>query len=145
MAEGSGEGIRRASEWCKSTMISSRSGRTRGNSALPLRSRAGTVAESCEKRSIPPRTGTTKSLTIPAWNRLHLDKTLFEGEVDDHLEIEIRGEELDFLQNDQLERYHRVFEGDPSSWIGFYHPGDEGSTDPERMSNWWIYLEVESA
>ena len=82
----------------------------------------------------------------PAWNRLHLDKTLFEGEVDDHLEVEIIGEELDFLSaNDQLEHYHRVFEGDPSSWIGFYHPGDEGSSDPERMSNWWVYLEIEGA
>ena len=82
----------------------------------------------------------------PAWNRLQLDKTLFEGEVDDHLEVEIIGEELDFLTpNDQLDRYHRVFEGDPSSWIGFYHPGDEGSSDPERMNNWWIYLEIEGA
>ncbi len=82
----------------------------------------------------------------PAWNRLRLDAVLFEGEVDDHLEVDILGEELDFLSaDDQLDRYHRVWEGDPSDWIGHYRPGDEGSDDPEQMSNWWVYLEIEEA
>ena len=97
------------------------------------------------KTVLPSDDGHYAIMDNPAWNRLKLDKTLFEGEVDDHLEVEIVGEELDFLQNDQLDRYHRVFEGDPSSWVGFYHPGDEGSTDPERMNNWWIYRDVEAA
>ena len=80
----------------------------------------------------------------PARNRLYLNKVLFEGEVDDHLEVEIDAEEVDWLTaNDQLGRYHRVWTGSPSSWIGFYHPGDEGSTDPERMGKWGITLEIE--
>jgi hypothetical protein len=96
----------------------------------------------------PPESGLKfyKVSDNPAWNRLKLDKVLFEGEVDDRLEVEILGEELDFLSpNDQLDLYHRVFEGDPASWVGLYHPGDEGSSDPERMSNWWVYLEIENA
>ncbi len=82
----------------------------------------------------------------PAWNRLRLDEVLFEGEVDDHLEIDILGEELDTLTaNDELDRYHRVLEGDPASWVGLYEPGDEGSKDPERMTNWWVYIRIEKA
>ncbi len=99
-----------------------------------------------EKTVLPNEKDHYKVMDNPAWNQLKLDKTLFEGEVDDHLDVEIIGEEIDLLsRNDQLDRYHRVFEGDPSSWVGLYHPGDEGSTDPERMSNWWVYLEVEPA
>ncbi|MDH3224954.1 MAG: hypothetical protein OEO23_14630, partial [Gemmatimonadota bacterium] len=49
----------------------------------------------------------------PRWNRLnHLDKVLFEGEVTDHLVVELRGEELDdFSDNDELEFYRREFNG----------------------------------
>lgn len=82
----------------------------------------------------------------PAWNELRLDEVLFEGEIDDHLEVEIRGEDVDFASaDDPLETYHRVWEGDPSEWFGLYHPGDEGSDDPERLSNWWVYLKIEEA
>ena len=102
-----------------------------------------------KKTILPPPESGLKFYKIrdnPAWNRLKLDKVIFEGEVDDHLEVDIIGEELDFLTpNDQLDPYHRTFEGDPSTWIGLYHPGDEGVGDPERRSNWWIYLEVEGA
>jgi hypothetical protein len=82
----------------------------------------------------------------PAWNRRRLDEVLFEGEVEDHFELEIRGEEIDLLSaNDELDTYHRVWEGPPQDWIGHYRPGDEGSDDPERMSNWWAYIEIEEA
>jgi hypothetical protein len=82
----------------------------------------------------------------PAWNRLTLNELLFEGEVTDHLQVEILGEELDLLTpNDHLTPYRRVFEGDPESWIGLHHPGDQGAPDPERMEDWWVYLEVERA
>jgi hypothetical protein len=80
----------------------------------------------------------------PSWNRLHLNEVLFDGEVDDHLEVEIEGEELDFLKpNDKLPTYRRVFEGSPSAWVGLYRPGDEGTDDPERMKEWWVFLEIE--
>lgn len=81
----------------------------------------------------------------PAWNRKQLDQVVFEGEVDDHLEIEIKGEELDVGSSDWLTPYRRVFEGPPSSWIGKYRPGDEGSQDPERMKDWGVFLDIEKA
>ena len=69
----------------------------------------------------------------PRWNRLKdLDKVLFEGEVTDHLVVELRGEELDQLsKNDQLESYSRKFEGarfgahrsHPARRRGFRRPG----------------------
>ena len=117
-------------------------GEFRFTATVTSRNRGGIEA----KTVLPGEQDHYKVMDNPAWNQLKLDKTLFEGEVDDHLEIEIIGEELDLVgPNDQLERYHRVFQGDPDDWIGFYRPGDEGSADPERMSNWWVYLEVEKA
>lgn len=99
-----------------------------------------------EETTLPRKKDFYRISDNPAWNRLRLDEVLFEGEVEDHMEIELIGTELDFLSaDDQLDRYHRVWEGSPSDWIGHYRPGDEGSDDPERMSNWWIYLEIEKA
>ena len=74
----------------------------------------------------------------PRSNRLNdLDKVIFEGDVADDLTIELRGEELDqFSKNDQLDRYTRTFAGPISDHIGVIQPGDEGSDDPENMSNW---------
>lgn len=92
-----------------------------------------------------PREGHFLISDDPSWNQRHLNEVIFEGEVDDHLEIEIAGEELDLVRNDQLPTYHRVFEGSPSSWIGAYRPGDEGSGDPERMKEWWIFLDIQGA
>lgn len=81
---------------------------------------------------------------MPGWNRKELDQVVFEGEVDDHLEVELHGEELDFLSpDDQLETYHRVFEGPPSSWFGEYYPGDEGGDDPEHLSNWKVCYAIQ--
>lgn len=83
----------------------------------------------------------------PAWNKLNLDRVIFEGEVDDALTVELLGEELDTLSaNDQLDAYKRVFNGPPDSWVGIYGPGDEGrSTDPENMSNWRVNYSIERA
>lgn len=80
----------------------------------------------------------------PAWNKMNLDKVLFDGMVTDHLEVELRGEELDMLSaNDQLDHYTREFEGPPASWIGQYQPHDEESDDPENMTNWRICYEIQ--
>jgi hypothetical protein len=82
----------------------------------------------------------------PRWNRLkNLDKVLFEGEVSDHLVVELRGEELDqFSANDQLDTYRRTFTGPIGKHIAVIQPGDEGSDDPENMSNWRIGYEIEA-
>lgn len=86
----------------------------------------------------------------PAWNKVVLNRTIFEGEVDDHLVIELLGEEIDTMSaNDQLDSYHREFRGSPANWAGWYGPGDDVSpeeintADPENMSNWRICYAIE--
>jgi hypothetical protein len=92
-----------------------------------------------------PKEGHYSISDDPSWNQRHLNEIVFEGEVDDHIEVEITGEELDFLKTDKLTPYRRVFEGPPAGWVGYYRPGDEGSDDPERMKDWWVFLEIEKA
>jgi hypothetical protein len=102
----------------------------------------GIIAET----RLPSGDGAYSVSDHPARNRLYLNHVIFEGEVRDHLEVEIIGDEIDTLSaNDRLGRYHRVWTGLPASWVGFYHPGDEGSTDPERMEKWNVTLEIEPA
>ena len=93
-----------------------------------------------------PRKGHYPISDHPRWNRLNdLDKVLFEGEVTDHLEIQLRGEELDqFSANDELEFYHRTFSGPIQDYMRLIQPGDEGSDDPENMSNWRVGYEIEA-
>lgn len=81
----------------------------------------------------------------PRFNKVDkLDVVIFEGEAGETLEVEMRGEEIDqFSANDHLDPYEKVFEGDAASWVGRQAPGDEGSTDPENMSNWRICYDIE--
>ena len=86
----------------------------------------------------------------PAWNKLNLEKVIFEGEVSGQLKVELTGEELDFLSaNDQLDHYERTFSGTPGSWLGQYGPGDDEAEirpdDPENMNNWRISISIERA
>ena len=85
-----------------------------------------------EERRMPAK-GHYSISDRPRWNRLkNLDKVLFEGEVSDHLVVELRGEELDqFSANDQLDTYRRTFTGPIGSHVAKVQPGDEGSDDPE--------------
>ncbi len=80
----------------------------------------------------------------PGWNRLEkLNKVLFEGVPGKELVVELKGEELDQLSaNDTLDHYRREFSGPPDAWIGHYEPVDEGSSDPENMSNWRICYDI---
>jgi hypothetical protein len=85
----------------------------------------------------------------PAWNKVVLNRTIFEGDVDDHLVVEVMGEELDTMSsNDQLDPYRREFRGVPSKWFGMYGPGDDAAaevnpTDPENMRNWRVCYIIE--
>jgi hypothetical protein len=80
------------------------------------------------------------------FNKMKVDKTLFEGEAGDSLVVELSGEELDrWSKNDLLEPYRKEFTGPLSSWIGRYQPADEGSDDPENLSDWRICYDVELA
>jgi hypothetical protein len=87
----------------------------------------------------------------PAWNKVVMNRNIFEGEVSDHLVVELLGEELDTLSaNDHLDTYRREFRGEPSAWFGWYGPGDDttqevNSADPENMSNWRVCYVIEQA
>jgi len=93
-----------------------------------------------------PKEGFFEISDHPSWNQKHLNEVVFEGEVDDHLEVEVLGEELDrFSKSDNLTPYRRVFQGPPATWTGLYRPGDEGENDPERLRDWSVFLEVQKA
>lgn len=80
----------------------------------------------------------------PGWNFVTLNKVLFEGDIEDHLVVELMGEEIDLMSaNDQLDKYERVHEGPVDDWLGLYEPADEGSADPEAMTNWRISYIIE--
>jgi hypothetical protein len=75
----------------------------------------------------------------PGQNYVTLNKTLYEGEAGEHLIVELYGEEIDVLSaNDELDHYKREHRGPVDDWVGLYEPADEGSGDPEAMSNWRI-------
>ena len=80
----------------------------------------------------------------PGWNFVKLDRVLWEGEIATGMTFEMIGEELDKLSaSDFLDHYSRTFAGSPAEWAGRYHPMDEGSDDPENMSNWRIAYTID--
>jgi hypothetical protein len=83
----------------------------------------------------------------PRFNKVDkIDKVMFEGEPGDALVVELFGEEIDQLSdNDHLDAYRREFTGDCAAWTGRWAPGDEGSIDPENMSNWRVGYDIEQA
>ncbi len=83
----------------------------------------------------------------PGWNRLEkLNKVLFDGVPEGELVVELSGEELDQLSaNDMLDLYRREFSGNVEDWLGHYEPVDEGSADPENMTNWRICYDIKVA
>lgn len=75
-----------------------------------------------------------------------IDKVLYEGEAGDSLVVELFGSELDQMSaDDRLEDYRREYSGDVSSWIGRHQPTDEGSDDPENLSDWRVCYDIELA
>ena len=72
-----------------------------------------------------------------------IDLTLYRGPAGSDLVVEITGEELDKLTpNDQIETYRREFTGDRSSWIGRHQPTDEGTGDPENLTDWRLCYDI---
>lgn len=83
----------------------------------------------------------------PARNKVEkIDLTLYKGPVGDDLVVEISGEEIDrFSANDKLEVYRKEFTGDSSTWIGRHQPTDEGTGDPENLTDWRLCYDIERA
>jgi len=82
----------------------------------------------------------------PTMNKVDkIDRVLFEGPVGDSLSVELFGVELDrFSKDDHLAHYHRTFEGPVSDWFGRHEPSDEGSGDPENLSDWRLCYTIEA-
>ncbi len=73
-----------------------------------------------------------------------VDKVLYEGEAGDSLVVELSGFEMDQLSgHDALTHYRREFTGSAPSWAGRHQPTDEGSADPENMSDWRVAYDIE--
>ncbi len=81
----------------------------------------------------------------PRFSRIDkIDRILFEGEVGDTMTVELFGEEIDTMSaNDHLETYRRELAGDCTTWVGRYDPSDEGTEDPEELSNWRVAYDIE--
>lgn len=72
-----------------------------------------------------------------------IDLTLYKGPAGDSLVVELYGEELDkFSKNDELETYRKEFTGDRSTWIGRHQPTDEGTGDPENLTDWRLCYDI---
>ena len=59
------------------------------------------------------------------------------------LDIKILATDLDhFTDDDEAQRYHRTFAGDPATWVGSYRPNDEAA-DPESLRDWQLWYRIE--
>jgi hypothetical protein len=73
-----------------------------------------------------------------------IDKVLFEGEVGETMIVELFGVELDQMSsNDHLQDYRREYTGSAAGWIGRHEPTDEGSDDPENLTDWRVCYDIE--
>ena len=109
--------------------------------------KAGVVG-GAEKSTRVPEKGHLAISDHPSMNKVSLNTTIFDGDVDDGatLVVEASGEELDQISaNDKLTSYRREFTGSAADWAGKYGPWDEGSShdaDPEQLGDWRIAYEI---
>lgn len=108
-----------------------------------FRTRVSTADQIVEYRL--PEKGHWEISDHPRFSKVDkIDKVMFEGQPGERMVVELFGEEIDqFSANDHLDDYRREFTGDPESWVGRQAPGDEGSEDPENLSNWRIGYDIE--
>jgi len=96
-----------------------------------------------------PEQGAFDIADHPVWNKVVLNRTIFDGSIEDQLVVEINGTAIDSPTPSHLDNYRREFKGDPSSWAGWYGPGDDTSAwiipdDPENMSTWRVCYIIEA-
>lgn len=108
-----------------------------------FRSKITTAGQSHELKF--PEQGYWSISDHPRRNKVDkIDKVLYEGPCGDDLVVELFGTELDdFTPNDELEDYRREYSGDPASWVGRHQPTDEGSEDPENLTDWRVCYDIE--
>jgi len=100
-----------------------------------------------------PEAGHYEISDHPAWNKLVLNRVIYEGPAGDSMTIELLGQEIDSLSsNDVLDHYQRQFEGSHDAWYGWYGPGEDVppeltkvSEDPEMMDKWRVCYIIQPA
>jgi hypothetical protein len=105
--------------------------------------RARVKGDGKEQETRIPQDGYFEISDHPSWNKVNLDRVLFDGPVGSRLAIELIGEEVDMSSpNDRLELYKRVFAGDSAAWLGEHSPHDEDE-DPENLKDWRVCYRIE--
>lgn len=116
-----------------------------------FRTRVSTAAASSECHF--PGQGHFEISDHPAWDKLVLNRVIYEGPAGDSMTVELMSEETDTLRaNDLLDHYRREFTGSPDSWYGWYGPGEDvpagvakRSEDPEMMDGWRVCYIIQPA
>jgi hypothetical protein len=73
---------------------------------------------------------------------VELDLPIFEGWVEDHLEVELRAVEVDRLSRDEAyQTYRRIHRG-AERLAGLFGPDDE-ILDAEEMTDWRVWYRIE--
>lgn len=90
-----------------------------------------------------PEEGVYRITDQPGHNILPMNIPIFEGFVEDHLEVELTAVERDTLsRDDKFNEYRRVHTGPPETWIGRFGPGDE-EVEPEDVGDWRVWYRIE--
>lgn len=79
---------------------------------------------------------------VSGWS-INIDETIFEGDVNDQLEIRIDGVRPDSDPPEKLASYSRELSGDAETLLGRYEPED--MSGPEHLDYWQVYYRIEEA
>ena len=92
--------------------------------------------------TVLPESGTLR-VAARGENTLELGTPIFEGWVEEHLEVELSAAEVDrFSENDAYQTYRRVHRRSTAGFVGRYGPGDE-KLDAEELADWRVWYTIE--
>ena len=91
--------------------------------------------------TILPEKGYYSLSAEPGKNIVPLQLTLYEGQPEGSLTVELNATELDKMSaNDNFTPYRKTFSGAPDSWVGSYGPAGD-----EDLGDWRIWYLIERA
>jgi hypothetical protein len=112
-------------------------GEVRLHTRVSTRDYGGTVVE-----TTAPEKGAFRVSAHAGKNMVELEVPIFEGWVDDHLEVELSAVEVDRFSHDETyQTYRRIHRG-TGGLTGRFGPGDE-VLDTEDMPDWRVWYRIE--
>jgi hypothetical protein len=114
-----------------------RVGEVRLRARVSTRDHGGMTVE-----TLAPPEGVLKVSATPGRNFIELDLPIFEGPVEEHLEVELTAVEVDPLGGDAFQPYRRVHLGEGGGLVGRFGPGDE-RLDTEELADWRVWYRIE--